>query len=132
MRIINKISKDIKRLDKDEGRVKILANRVVSFTLLFVFCNDSVDEDINMGTKNKSFGSFHNNVYKMIDMMTVKKMRESMAVLSKTYYRFVDKDQTQYGEAEAKRDKPQNGTKDSCTTIVCPNCNETINIGVIG
>lgn len=107
LRVINKISKDIKRLDKDEGGMKILANRVVSFILLFAFCNDSDDKN-----KNNSFGSFHNNVYKMIDKMTVKKMKESLDVLSKTYYRFVDKNQSQDGEAEAKRADPRNGTTD--------------------
>lgn len=91
--VINKISKEIKRLDNDEGNIKLFLNRIISFILLFVFCNDSEDDGSNMGVKKKSFGSYHNRIYKITDRMTAKKMKKSMDILYKTYYRFVDIEQ---------------------------------------
>lgn len=87
--IINKISKNISKLNNNEGRTKIFVNRIIAFVLLLVFCNDSADDSGNENMRNQNFGSFHNSVYKLIDKMTIREMRSSMDNLRKAYYRFV-------------------------------------------
>ena len=129
--VINKISKNINRLNADEGSMKILANRIISFVLLLVFCNDSEDDVSKKGTKNKSFGSYHNSIYKMTDKITVNKMIESMEILRKTYYRFVEIEQVETEETEAGTDDSDNAVEEDCPTIVCPHCNEAIKISMV-
>lgn len=105
--IINRISKNIKRLNANEGNMKIFANRIISFILLLAFCNDSEDDVNKKSTKNKSFGSYHNRIYKITDRMTVKKMKKSMDILYKTYYRFVDIEQAEADGTNAAEEKHQ-------------------------
>ena len=83
IRIMNRISKKISYNNK-ESMIKIRANRIVTFILLF-FLYDSRDDDSNL---------FHDNIYNICDAYTAQEMQKAMNKLKKTYNGFVRRQTT--------------------------------------